>query len=264
MSLYYDKDGITIYHADCRDWFTSLEDLEGMDGYDILLTDPPYGMGWAGSGRPEGALQRASGGQVTKTARLEAGGLFGIQAARKEKHAYITTPKERWGAIVGDGDRQLPVEMLKLAILKARNASYVFCRWDNLDELSKPTSVLVWAKNNWSLGDTKHSHGRMWEACAFYPGPEHEFIKRIPDVIRADRSGNEFHPTQKPVDLLLTIINANKGDLIFDPYMGSGSTLVAAKMAGRRAIGIEIEERYCEAAVKRLENSQTTLQFATT
>ena len=133
---------------------------------------------------------------------------------------------------------------------------YVFCRWDNLNELPKPKSVIAWVKNKWSMGDLKHEHGRQWEAIAFYPQEKHEFKKRIPDVIRANRTGNNLHPTEKPISLIKTIIDANIGNTILDPFMGSGTTLVAAKQLGRDAVGIEISEKYCEIARKRLEETQ--------
>ena len=63
---------------------------------------------------------------------------------------------------------------------------------------------------------------------------------------------SRIHPTEKPVDLLKKIISAVPGDRVLDPFMGSGTTLVAAKSLGRKAIGIEIEEKYCEIAVRRL------------
>lgn len=150
-------------------------------------------------------------------------------------------------------DNELPLATINDLILIARKASYIFCRWDNLHEMVKPKSVLVWIKNNWSMGDLEHEHGRQWEAICFYPKKDHKFIKRIPDVIYNDRTGNNLHPTEKPIDLLMRLIDCNEGDLVLDPFMGSGTTLRAAKDLGRKAIGIEIEEKYCEIAVKRLQ-----------
>ena len=103
------------------------------------------------------------------------------------------------------------------------------------------------------MGDLKHEHGRQWEALCFYPKELHEFKKRIPDVIFADKTGNFLHPTEKPVSLISQIIQANVGDTILDPFLGSGSTLRAAKDLLRKGIGIEIEEKYAEIAAKRME-----------
>ena len=70
-------------------------------------------------------------------------------------------------------------------------------------------------------------------------------------VVNADK-GKRYHPTQKPVKLFESIIERYKAVTILDPFMGSGTTLVAAKQLGRKAVGIEIEEKYCEIAVRRL------------
>ena len=150
------------------------------------------------------------------------------------------------------GDDRYPVEALQEFFRIAKRAVYVFCRWDNLHELPKPKSVLAWVKNNWSMGDLQHEHGRQWEAIAFYPQEQHEFIKRIPDVIEANRTGNNFHPTEKPVDLIAKIIEANVGDIILDPFLGGGTTAMACKQLGRNYIGIEISEKYCKIAESRL------------
>jgi site-specific DNA-methyltransferase (adenine-specific) len=150
------------------------------------------------------------------------------------------------------GDKYLPLDILEMAIKKAKKAAYIFCRWDNLIQLPKPTSVLVWVKNNWSMGNLLHEHGRQWEAICFYPQEEHQFIKRIPDVIQAKRTGNVLHPTEKPESVIRQILEANIGDTILDPFLGSGTTAVACKQLGRKFIGIEIEPKYCEIAERRL------------
>lgn len=135
----------------------------------------------------------------------------------------------------------------------ARRGVYVFCRWDNLSEVPKPKSVLAWVKNNWSMGDLQHEHGRQWEACLFYPQEEHEFITRIPDVIYAERTGNSLHPTEKPVELIKKILAANTGDLVLDPFLGSGTTALAAKQLGRQFIGIELDQKYVDVTNERLK-----------
>jgi site-specific DNA-methyltransferase (adenine-specific) len=70
--------------------------------------------------------------------------------------------------------------------------------------------------------------------------------------MRASEVGDHYHPTQKPVALMRHIIESAPDGVVLDPFMGSGSTLRAAKDISRKAIGIEIAERYCEIAVKRL------------
>lgn len=77
----------------------------------------------------------------------------------------------------------------------------------------------------------------------------------------ADKDDYALHPTPKPISLFCYLIDkvSRPGDTILDPFMGSGTTLVAAKRLGRRAIGIEIEEKYCEIAAQRLEAERLTL-----
>lgn len=134
-------------------------------------------------------------------------------------------------------------------------SKYVFCRWDNLQDVPKPKSCVTWVKNNWSMGDLNHEHGRQTEIALFYAGEDHKFpTKRPPDVIHAARTGNEFHPTEKPVSLMSAFIDWTCGT-VFDPFMGSGTTGVAATQMRRKFIGVEINREYFDIACRRIETA---------
>lgn len=132
---------------------------------------------------------------------------------------------------------------------------YAWMRWDNLQDIPKPRSLITWIKNNWSMGDLDHEHGRQTEVCAFYPGPEHSWGNGRPsDVLNYPRTGNEHHPTEKPVGLMKAVIGWTKG-IVCDPFMGSGTTLVACAKMGRAGIGIELDPEYFEIACRRVEEA---------
>ena len=149
------------------------------------------------------------------------------------------------------GDDAFP---LWLFDLKPRVALFTWCRWNNLASIPPPKSFIVWDKGRHSMGDLKHEFGRQWEACAFYPGPEHSFVRRPIDIIRVPciPPNDLVHPNEKPVAAIIPLLMAHPPGLILDPYAGSGTTLRAAKDLGRKCIGIEIEEEYCEIAANRL------------
>lgn len=106
------------------------------------------------------------------------------------------------------------------------------------------------------MGDLDHEHGRQTEIALFYPGYSHDFPgKRPTDVIRAPRTRNNFHPTEKPVQLMSAFVHWTRG-IVLDPFMGSGTTGVAAVMAGRRFVGIELNETYFDIACRRIEQAQ--------
>jgi site-specific DNA-methyltransferase (adenine-specific) len=159
---------------------------------------------------------------------------------------------EKHDRIAGDDDRDLLRLICDWPVLRSR---YVFCRWDDLAAIPKPKSLITWVKNNWSMGDLDHEHGRQTEVIAFWPGEQHRFPNGRPnDVIRAPRSGNELHPTEKPAGLMQAIVEWTVGTVV-DPCMGSGTTGVACMQAGRPFIGIEINPVYFETAVKRMSES---------
>jgi site-specific DNA-methyltransferase (adenine-specific) len=196
------------------------EILPELPKVDLVLTDPPYGMNY-----------------------------FSNHYKGVNPHLKI------------EGDDAYPTDIIETCINKSNNAVFTFCRWENLKDIPTPKSFIVWAKNNWSAGDLKHEYGRQWEGIAFYPQSGHEFIYRPSDLIDSRRvpPTELLHPTEKPLSTLLSILKANVGNTVLDPFMGSGTTLVAAKHLNRKAIGIEIEEKYCEIAVKRLQ--QGVFQF---
>jgi site-specific DNA-methyltransferase (adenine-specific) len=169
---------------------------------------------------------------------------------------------EQHRRIAGDDDRGLLTEICSWPVLRSR---YVFCRWDDLVGLPKPKSLITWVKNNWSMGDLEHEHGRQTEVVAFWPGEHHLFPNGRPnDVIRAPRTGNDEHPTEKPVGLMQAIVEWTVGTVV-DPCMGSGTTGVACMRAGRPFIGIEIDLEHFATAVRRItEANRAPDMFAST
>jgi len=209
LNPYYDKDGITIYCADNKQILPLLGDR-----FDLLLTDPPYGIG-------ENARHAKSRG------KLAAAGQY---------------PCGNWDNERGD------IQVLKHSIHLSTKAII----WGGnyfADVLPCSASWLVWDKRNsgdfadcelaWTdLGCAVRKLELMWNGML--------------------REGNEprYHLTQKPLRLMKWCITlaSKKNDIktVLDPWMGSGTTLVAAKALGLRATGIEINEDYCKAAVLRL------------
>lgn len=155
-------------------------------------------------------------------------------------------------AIANDGD----VGMLQWTCsLPAPHSKYIFCRWDNLPDVPKPKSLVTWVKNNWSMGDLNHEHGRQTEVALFYPGPEHFFPNgRPPDVVYAPRTGNADHPTQKPIGLMEQFVLWTEG-VVFDPFMGSGATGIACARLGRDFIGVELNSDYFDTACRAIERA---------
>jgi len=203
MTPYYQDDLVTIYHGDCREW---------MPAADVLVTDPPYGMGYESGWAPR--------------------------------------------AIANDGDT-----MVRDAILERwTGPALVFGRWSS----PRPTGtrhVLIWDKGDWpGMGDLALPWGPSTEEVYVIGAG---FIGRRTGSILRDphRPSGDDHPNAKPIALMTRLIERCQPSwTILDPFMGSGSTLVAAKSLGRKAIGIEIEERYCEIAATRC--SQEVLGLA--
>jgi site-specific DNA-methyltransferase (adenine-specific) len=225
VTPYFERAGITIYHADCRDVLPLLEP----GSVDLVLTDPPYGATYQSN--------RAVG----------------------QGHAPITN----------DGTRlSLALYRQVLPLLRADHVLW-FTRWDawpdvwaHLGMHFPLRGLLVWDKGTPGMGDLSH-WGPSYELIASAGGGK-LIGARDGSVLRFNTvpSAGRLHPTEKPLELLCYLIGKLSPDVILDPFMGSGSTLVAAKQLGRKAIGCEVEERYCEIAANRLAQEVLPLGVA--
>ncbi len=213
MKPYYEQSGVTIYHGDCRDVLEAWEGLR-TQRFDLLLTDPPYGINFAGE--PTKWQRRA--GQKAESWDNEPVAAALLAAARGLARHQIV-----WGGNYFD----LPAARCWLSWFKPDappsmgNVEYA---WTNLNQNSRQFTYSISATN-------------------------------------AERVG---HPTQKPEAVIRWALLEAPQDVrsVVDPFMGSGTTLVACKRLGRACVGIEREERYCEIAARRLQQEALPLEVA--
>lgn len=225
MTPYYKDDYATIYHSDCREVLPIPCDL--------VVTDPPYGISYETAWRSRNDPLR-------------------VPVAHDSSLDVVA---EAWPKVV--------------ASLRGDAHWYAFASPRRMAEAAKVFAgfkqVLAWDKGDrGTVGDLECGFGEAWEAI--YYGMQGRRPLRGPrprTVVRKDWSGtmDPRHPTVKPVDLLQILVewSSEPGETVLDPFMGSGTTLVAAKNLGRKSIGIEIEERYCEIAAERLSQGVLAL-----
>jgi DNA modification methylase len=220
MRPYYQADGITLFHGDALD--CAEEWLEA----DILITDPPYGISY------KGKWQRSAG-------KVD---------------------------IAGDATTNLRDEVL--ALWGDIRPGLVFGSWRARNIPANTQAVIIWDKTDGIGVGMGHlpcpwgsSHEEVYAIGRWRRDPN---IDRVGSVIRTNlhvtgTATQIGHPTPKPVGLLERLIGSCMPGTIADPFAGSGSTLIAARNQGREAIGVEIEEKYCELIVARL--AQTPLPY---
>lgn len=235
MKPYFQSNGITIYHADCRE---VLPHLAG-ESFDAVVTDPPYGIRYHSKQRkqqPE--LPSAIQGDETLNALRDALPLVD-PLLRTNRHAYVFAAPMRIGEAV-----------------------------DAIAEYWRVKNVLVWDKGNaGSRGDCEAGYSVNWEAIVYASKGRRPLNGKRPRCIfRYDWQAwrDPVHPTVKPVAMMHWLLEKSSaaGEVVLDPFMGSGVVLRAALELGRRAVGIELEERYCEAAVQRIrEYRQASRNF---
>jgi len=167
---------------------------------------------------------------------------IGATTANRSRGRGRVAVAHDWPAVVGDDAPFDPAPWLEFPEVILWGANHY------ADRLPTSPSWLVWDKRI-DLGSNDSADCEI--AWTNLGGPARVFRHRWQGMLRDSERGESYHPTQKPVALMRWCIGMTVAPLVIDPFMGSGSTLVAAKSLGRRAIGIEIEERYCEIAARR-------------
>ncbi len=215
---YYDHGGITIYHGDCR------EILPELGKVDLVLTDPPYGIGLRADihkGRPA-------------TNYLHKGSYLSYEDT-EENLERIVVP-----AII----RALSIAR-RCAIFCAQTHIGKFPQYSALGGIYLPSGC----------GRTPRGFNNFQPILLYGLSPTIGDGCKPTVFTSTDKATfTTVHPCPKPERWMHFVIKMGSfpNELILDPFMGSGTTLRAAKDLGRRAIGVEIEERYCEIAAKRL------------
>ena len=154
--------------------------------------------------------------------------------------------------IENDFDLFFPIDEL-WRILKDDGVIFAFYSHKIPIDDRRKKNTIIWVKNNWSADDLKGDYGNQYECIAFMPKDNFKLSgKRYPNVWNFDRVEPKYHPTEKPIDLLQFIIKEKDG-IVYDPFMGSGTTAVACEMENRQWLGSEINPEYCDIANKRIK-----------
>jgi DNA modification methylase len=206
---------------------------------DMVFTDPPYGMAY------------------------ESNAWDSKKSEVKQKRTDTQ--------ILNDENTNVGIDALNLIPLFLNNNRhfYIWCRWDCFNDfkevcqnIGKIKSVVVWDKGGPGLGDLKGSYGDS-EWAIFGMIGRRELKERQNGVWQVNRmKGLQMqHPTQKPLEICERGINnsTNTGELIFDLFLGSGSTMVAAHQLKRKCYGMELDPKYCQVIIDRMRKLDPTL-----
>jgi 16S rRNA G966 N2-methylase RsmD len=240
MTPYYDESGVTIYHGNCLDVLSTLTAV------DHVITDPPY----------------------------EAEAHTQARRSSPDKGAAVVDLAIAFEPIAEDTRMAAGREFARLA----RRWILVFCQveaamlWRHATP-ARYVRTQVWRKPDGAPQFTGDRPGMGYESILtchggtgrmrWNGGGRHGYYEYCVNNFGRLTNGMP-HPTMKPEPLMCELVTlfTDSGETILDPFMGSGTTLVAAKRFGRKAIGIELNEKYCEIAAKRLAQGALPLEFS--
>ncbi len=247
MKPYYTDDAVTIYHGDAR------EVLRDLRGFDAVITDPPYSSGgWTRSDRN---LKTSEKYRMTTAAKVDPD----FSGDNRDQRSFTLWCSD-WMASA-------------LAACRPGAALLCFIDWRNLPCVIDAAQVGGWVYRGivvWDKTESQRPQKGWFRAQVEYlvlgsSGPLARDAevdgKCQPGVFRHRVIGaDKQHLTEKPAGLLREILSTREEwQTVLDPFMGSGTMLRAAKDLGRRAVGIEMEERYCEIAAKRMSQAALDL-----
>lgn len=228
MKPYYQDDAVTLYHGDCREVLAAMAD----ESVAAVLTDPPYTERTHRKARtPERDGVKAFApitDEVLEALLSELG---------RVSHGWVVATLDYRHAVAFDNSPPLGLKVQRLGVWVKTNPTPQLSGdrpaqgWESIAYMHRADRRSVW-----SGGGT---HGN--------------YVAPIPPA--------EGHPTAKPLPLVAQWVRwfTQPGEIVLDPFTGSGTTLRAAKDEGRKAIGIELDERYCELTARRLQ--QDVLDF---
>ena len=217
MKLYYEHAGITIYHGDCREVLLDLD----LTVVDLVLTDPPYGVNGA----------RGSGNRQRGKAKYQS------SSGWEDTPEYV---REVCAPLV----RSLIATVCRVILTPGIFNLRSYPPPDDIGAFWTPASI---GRGPWGFS--------TYTPILYYGKDPRAGNGQTPNGMQlTERSPKVDHPCPKPLKAWKWLLAkcSLQGESVLDPFMGSGTTLVAAKHLGRRAIGIDLEERYCEIAATRL------------
>lgn len=249
MEAYFEDDQVVVYHGDCT------EILPQIDSVDHVITDPPYAEhihSNARSGRMRAANDRGGryGADVRRNVDL---GFEHLDATlRGQCAAEFARVASRWVLVFSDveSDHLWRSDLTSVGLDYVRTGAWVKIGATPQFSGDRPAT-------GFEAITIAHTRGRKrWNG-----GGKHA-VWSFPIVLDRGRKGARLHTTQKPQELMQTLLSqfTDPGETILDPFAGSGTTLAAARMLGRKAIGIEKSEKFCEVIAHRFDQGVLPLE----
>ena len=239
-AAYFEDDGITIYHGDCREVILAL-----IPQVDVVVTDPPYG---------DTSLQwdrRVSDWQEDVALVTSQLWCFGsLRSHMAEQGAFVAAGWKLAQDVVWEKHNGSGFHADRFKRVHEIAVHWYRGEWGSAYKKPPVTMDATARTVRRKKRPTHTGHIDRGSYASEDGGPR---LMRSVQRVRSEH-GRAVHPTQKPLGILRPLIEHScpPGGIVLDPFMGSGSTLLAARDMGCRAIGIEIDERYCEATVRRL------------